>query len=103
MVNRQLPKKDTTRPTGKSKLKFPPDPEGMNNERSRWAQSAIQAFQIATDTDFDDVLGDLLCDLMHWCDRTTICDGETRIEFNKMLSRARMNYEAETSKDGVQS
>jgi hypothetical protein len=76
---------------------LPSDPEGMNDNRADWAGHAISAFQIQTGTDFDDALKDLLCDLMHWCDRTTFEDGETKIDFDAALASARMHYEAETA------
>ena len=86
---------ETKRATVGSQL--PPDPEGKNGDRAEWAGRAISAFQIQTGTDFDDALKDLLCDLMHWCDRTTFEDGETRIDFDAALATARMHYEAETA------
>jgi hypothetical protein len=76
---------------------LPPDPEGKNGDRAEGAGRAISAFQIQTGTDFDDALPDLLCNLMHWCDRTTFEDGETRIDFDVALTTARMHYEAETA------
>ena len=45
-----------------------------------------------TGTDYEDALGDLLCDLMHWSDRSNF-------DFEAALSRARMHYEAETTED----
>lgn len=80
-----------------TKENIPPDPDGQNDDRAEWAESAIRQFQITTGTDFDDALKDLLCDLMHWCDRTTFTDGETPIDFESALATARMHYEAETT------
>jgi len=68
---------------------LPPDPEEMNDPRSAWAASALHAFQRETGTDDQDALGDLLCDLMHWCDRNDA-------DFENALRAARMHYEAET-------
>jgi hypothetical protein len=68
---------------------LPPDPENMNDQRAAWAAAALQAFRYITGTDEEDALGDLLCDLMHWCDRS----GH---DFNAALSRAGAHYEAET-------
>jgi hypothetical protein len=48
---------------------LPPDPEGMNDNRARWADNVLEMFQRLTGTDFEDVLSDMLVDLMHWCDR----------------------------------
>lgn len=68
---------------------LPPDPEGMNEDRSRWAETAIFEFQRQTGADLEDAVSDLLADLMHWCDRH-----ET--DFEHELQRARYHYEEET-------
>lgn len=70
--------------------RLPADPEAMNDDRAEWAGTALNAFQRLTGTDDEDALGDLLCDLMHWCDRNGC-------EFDAALSRARMHYYAETT------
>jgi len=70
--------------------RLPADPEEMNDDRAEWAAMALEAFQHATGTEEEDALRDLLCDLMHWCDRNN-CD------FNAALSRAQMHYETETT------
>ena len=49
--------------------KLPPDPESMNDARAQWADAAIRTFMEETGTDYEDSLGDLLCDLLHWSDR----------------------------------
>lgn len=49
---------------------LPADPENMNDDRAAWAEAALNEFRRVTGTDDEDALGDLLCDLMHWCDRT---------------------------------
>jgi hypothetical protein len=72
---------------------LPPDPENMNNDRAEWAASALRQFQCVTGTDYEDSLGDLLCDLMHWCDRNNF-------DFGLALNRARGHYEAETTPSG---
>lgn len=72
---------------------LPPDPEDMNDDRAEWAAAALRQFQCTTGTDDVDALPDLLCDLMHWCDRNN-CEFETE------LGRARMHYEAETTGEG---
>jgi hypothetical protein len=69
-------------------LELPPDPESMNDNRAEWASTAIRHFQCTTGTDWEDAVCDLLCDLMHFCDR----EGFT---FGDELDRARMHYEAE--------
>jgi hypothetical protein len=68
---------------------LPPDPEGMNDDRAKWAAAALRQFQSATGTDLEDALADLLGDLMHWCDRNAVI-------FEDELSRARFHYQAET-------
>lgn len=70
--------------------KLPPDPEEMNDARADWAATALQCFQEETGSEDDTALIDLLCDLMHWCDRN---DGD----FDQSLQLARMHYDAETS------
>ena len=69
---------------------LPADPENMNNDRAAWAAAALREFQRVTGTDDEDALGDLLCDLMHWCDRNGY-------DFDAAFSRARMHHEAETT------
>jgi hypothetical protein len=69
--------------------KLPPDPEGMNDKRAAWAGAALATFITQTGTDEEDAVGDLLGDLMHWCDRNNY-------DFEAALTRARGHYEAET-------
>src|ERR1700719_3225651 len=80
---------------------LPPDPEGQNDDRAQWAEAAIRHFQIHTGTDWDDAIADLLCDLMHLCDRATREDGATAFDFAGELERAREHYEAETCSQPV--
>ena len=61
----------------------------MNERRSRWAALAVRRFQRATGADDSDAVADLLCDLMHFCDRR-------KIMFGNELARARWHYIAET-------
>jgi hypothetical protein len=83
--------------TALAKPKLPADPEEMNADRARWAETAIRQFQTITGTDWDDCVKDLLCDLMHFCDRNTFADGNTGLDFDAALTTARMHYEAETT------
>jgi hypothetical protein len=69
-----------------------PDPEGKNDDRAAWAGSALRHFQRATGADYEDALGDLLCDLMHWSDRNNF-------DFEAALFRAQGHYRAETADD----
>lgn len=71
---------------------LPPDPEGMNDNRAKWAADALTTFRKATKTDPEDQLADLLCDLMHWADR----NGN---DFSTELERARAHYAEETLAD----
>jgi hypothetical protein len=71
---------------------LPPDPEGKNDDRAEWAAAALRQFQRTTGTDYEDALGDLLCDLMHWSDRHNF-------DFELALDRARGHYQAETESD----
>jgi hypothetical protein len=78
---------------------LPPDPEEMNNQRARMAAIALAAFaDEAGLTDSRDniecALGDLLCDLMHWCDRQPLAD---HYDFQTMLQHALRHYAEETS------
>ena len=72
-----------------SRRRLPPDPERMNGQRSCWAALAVRRFQSATGADDGDAVADLLCDLMHFCDRR-------KFVFNDELERACWHYAAET-------
>jgi len=43
----------------------------QNDERAAWAAKALAAFQKEAGADLPELVGDLLVDLMHWCDRNT--------------------------------
>lgn len=73
---------------------LPPDPDGQNNDRAVWAESAVIAFEATTGVDSEDALSDLLADLMHWAYRNDR-------DFAEELAGAYSNYEAETSHNGV--
>lgn len=73
---------------------LPADPEGQNDDRASWAHQALKEFARVTNMDIageDDetILGDLLTDLMHWCDRN-------RISFEEVLAGAYRDYADET-------
>jgi hypothetical protein len=79
---------------GQTDKPIPPDPEGQNDDRASWAAHAIEAFSDITNMrndgeDDETILGDLLTDLMHWCDRQGI-------DFDTKLITARVNYAVET-------
>jgi hypothetical protein len=67
-----------------------PDPDGKNALRAEWAETALRAFQEETGTDDEDMLADLLCDMMHWCDREGFV-------FKEALRRATSHYGEETT------
>lgn len=69
---------------------LPPDPDGLNGKRATWAGNALAIFMHDTGTDEEAALGDLLGDLMHWCDRNNH-------DFETALTRAREHYSVETS------
>lgn len=71
---------------------LPPDPDKLNGGRSDSALAAIAAFEHVANTAREDSLADLLCNLMHWCDR----EGT---DFDTELTRGRGNYLAETDPD----
>jgi hypothetical protein len=65
-----------------------------NLDRANWADKAIRTFRKQTGCDFEDSLGDLIADLMHWADAKTF-------DFDAALYRARNHYEAERSEEGA--
>ena len=71
---------------------LPPDTDGQNDDRAKWAQHGLRAFQQLVQTDDEDAISDLLADLMHLCDRSD--DGSP--SFEDELARARDHYESET-------
>ena len=67
---------------------LPPDPDGQNDDRAKWAENALALFAKETDADKDDGsqdISDLICDLMHACDRR-------REDFCQLLNWAEDNY-----------
>lgn len=72
----------------------PADPEQQNDDRALWAEQALIAFMQETGTEQEDSVADLLCDLMHYCDR------DMRLNFEACMARARAHYAAETQRDG---
>lgn len=63
---------------------LPPDPDNQN----------LAAFMNETGSDNEDALCDLLCDLMHLCDRKPVLG-----TFAVQLQRAQDHYEAETGSE----
>jgi hypothetical protein len=73
----------------RKQVRLPPDPDGLNDDRSDWAGSALARFIEVTGTDEEDAVSDLLADLLHWCDRNNY-------DFEAALIRGRGHYEEET-------
>ena len=71
---------------------LPPDTDGQNDDRAKWAATAIVAFMTETGTDRQDALADLLADLRHWADRNGV-------EWRTELRRGMAHYEAETEEE----
>jgi hypothetical protein len=69
---------------------LPTDPDERNDDRAAWAEVALAAFAAETGCDRAEALPDLLCDLMHQCDRTGV-------SFAAELGRARWHYATETA------
>jgi len=73
-----------------------------NADRALWGSLAVVSFASVTglsedvQTDPETVLGDLLADLMHWCDAQKTCGNlEESINFESALERARNHYNEE--------
>jgi hypothetical protein len=74
---------------------LPPDLDGHNDDRAISAGTALRAFEVTTGMDkaykdYHIILRDLLCDLMHFCDRGTM-------SFDDALRDAREHYRAQTT------
>ncbi|MFZ0210681.1 MAG: hypothetical protein WAL59_32035 [Roseiarcus sp.] len=65
-----------------------------NLDRAAWADAALHVFRTKTGCDPEDSLGDLLCDLMHWADKSNF-------DFDAALFRARDHYLAEIEEGGA--
>lgn len=72
---------------------LPADPDNQNDDRARWAGAALEAFQKTTRCSEVEALVDLLCDLMHWCDRHGA-------DFREALNQAKGHYQEETYRGG---
>ena len=78
-----------------------------NPDRYFWADFAMLSFARVTgrekdyEVDRPTLLTDLLADLMHWCDASTIRNMPIeRIDFEDVLRRARRHFRIEQSVDG---
>ena len=64
----------------------------INDDRFKWAGAALGTFMLATGTDIEDALADLLADLMHWAN-------QNHVDFDLELQRGRDHYEVEIVED----
>lgn len=62
----------------------------MKDKRAGWADDCIAHFMGITGAELEDALSDLLCNMMHWCDRNGL-------QFENELERANMHYNEETT------
>lgn len=65
----------------------------MNFKRAGWASSALETFQHDTQTDDEDAVADLLCNIMHLCK----FEPEKYGEFERQLERAKSMHEGEVA------
>lgn len=77
-------------------MNLPPDPEGQNDDRAEWARQALETFAATTGLNMDgetpEAIGDLLANIMHFCDRNGL-------DFDERLANARFHYDEETQDD----
>ena len=59
-------------------------------ERAAFADAALKAYMSRTSCDCEDCVGDLLADLMHWCDKCGL-------SFAEALYRANCDYGVEVA------
>jgi len=78
------------------------DADPRNADRALWGELAVVSFASVTGQSHDvhvdpeTVLGDLLADLMHWCDVQKASDSRIEsIDFESALQRARNHYDEE--------
>ncbi len=78
------------------------DADPSNADRALWGTLAVVSFASVTgqsedsQTDPETVLGDLLADLMHWCDAQKASGSlEESLDFESALKRARNHYKEE--------
>lgn len=80
------------------------DADTTNDERASWAEVGLLAYGQRTGTvgekvgDDEDpflIVGDLLADLAHWCDRH-------RVDFQEAIRYAARHYQKETGAEGKQ-
>lgn len=75
-------------------MTLPADPDAMNDQRAEWARIAALSFARQTNQDYrtdgwEEILGDLLADIAHLCDRE-------QISFRDVYVRGILAYQDET-------
>lgn len=71
-----------------------------NETRAAWAQAALDAFiavtrtEAADDAEYDEAIGDLMCDLLHLAAKR----GQDPV---LLLTRAQNNYDAEVEEQAI--
>lgn len=76
----------------------PEDPDcsdPSNEHRAGWAGLALKTFSMATGSDLEDAVADLIADMAHWCDRHGL-------DIAREIDRARGMYGDETRGEGAQ-
>ena len=72
--------------------KLPPDPDDMNDDRAEWVASCLAIMSKTTGCEYGrEALGDLLCNMFHWCDRNGLAG-----EMPNIFAGAAENYRQET-------
>lgn len=65
-----------------------------NFNRAAWAAETLSVFRHRTGCDYEDALGDLLSDLMHWAD-------QHEFDFEAALIRARDHHACEVAEEAA--
>jgi hypothetical protein len=84
----------------KTKITLPPDPEDMNDKRADWIARSLGTFikntgQTVKEDGYEEIVGDFLADLGHFCDRKGI-------NLQERLDVASHHYGEETDREGTQ-
>lgn len=100
-------KQNVKKPSFAIRKRLPPDPEEMNDKRSRWAGEAMKAFEIHGELPdarstlqerralAEQNLSDLIADFGHYCDRLGL-------DMKRALQTGKCHYDEETDHKGTQ-
>ena len=106
MVNKLATRRVMDRVRGVNRRLSETRADPRNADRALWGELAVVTFANVTgqsrdvQTDPETVLGDLLADLMHWCDsQKTNVSLEESIDFESALGRARNHYNEECEEE----